>query len=139
MPGARKEDLAALARFLDREAERWEKVRVVREALSRIQSLARAEADAQAALEAAQADLAWVKAQAAEIEALLPQARDAARRKIEALRRETNLELRNERLRRAEEERRLDAQIARKRALLQRLTQLIEAVWARLLVVPPRA
>jgi hypothetical protein len=139
MPGARKEDLAALARFLDREAERWEKVRVVREALSRIQSLARAEADAQAALEAAQADLAWVKAQAAEIEALLPQARDAARRKIEALRRETDLELRNERLRRAEEERRLDAQIARKRALLQRLTQQIEAVWARLSAMPPRA
>src|SRR5579872_2656159 len=77
MLGGKKDDLAALARFLDHEAERWEKIRPARDAIARIRSLAQAEAEARSALEAAQADLAWAKIQAARLQTLLPQAKEA--------------------------------------------------------------
>src|SRR5215469_7937233 len=122
MLGGKKEDLATLARFLDQEAERWEKIRLARDALSRIQSLVQAEADARAALEAAQADLAWARTQATDLEELLPLAKDAARRELDALRRKVDLAVQGEHTRHAEEKRRLDAQLADKRVLLEKLT-----------------
>jgi hypothetical protein len=130
MLGGKKDDLAALARFLDHEAERWETIRPAREAISRIRSLAQAEAEAKSALESAQADLAWAKIQAARLQTLLPQAREAMRRELKLHHEKINHSLQSERLLRAEENRRLDAQLAQKRALLERFTRQIEEIQA---------
>jgi hypothetical protein len=130
MLGGKKDDLAALARFLDHEAERWERIRLAREALSRIGSLAKAEAEAKSALEAAQADLAWAKIQAARLQTLLPQAKEAMHRELKLYHDKINHSLRSERLLRLEENRRLDAQLAQKRALLERFTRKIEEIQA---------
>ncbi|MGZ5921028.1 MAG: hypothetical protein ACXWLT_04605, partial [Rhizomicrobium sp.] len=116
----KKDDLAALARFLDHEAERWEKIRLARDAISRIGSLAQAEAEAKTALEAAQADLAWTKMQAARLQTLLPLAKEALRRELKLHHDTINHALHSERLLRVEENKRLDAQLAEKRALLER-------------------
>ena len=130
MLGGKKDDLATLVRFLDHEAERWEKIRLAREAISRIQSLAQAEADAKSALEAAQADLAWAKIQAARLQTLLPQAKEALRRELKLYHDKISHSLQSERLLRIEENRRLDAQLAEKRALLERFTRQIEEIQA---------
>ena len=130
MLGGKKDDLAALARFLDHEAERWERIRPAREAISRIRSLAQAEAEARSALEAAQADLAWAKIQAARLQTLLPQAREAMHRELKLHHDKINHALQSERLLRVEENRRLDAQLAQKRALLELCTRQIEEIRA---------
>jgi DNA repair exonuclease SbcCD ATPase subunit len=137
MLGGKKDDLAALARFLDHEAERWERIRLAREAVSRIQSLTQAEADARSALEAAEADLAWAKIQIVRLETLLPQAKEALRRELKSYHDKISHSLQSERLLRAEENRRLDAQLAEKRALLERFTRQIEEVQAFLSGTPP--
>ena len=130
MLGGKKDDLAALARFLDHEAERWERIKLAREAIGRIRSLAQAEAEAKSALEAAQADLAWAKIQAARLQTLLPQAKEAMHRELKLYHDKINRSLRSERLLRAEENRRLDVQLAEKRALLERFTRQIEEIQA---------
>jgi hypothetical protein len=120
-------DLALLADFLEREHRRLESIKQAREAITKIGNLANAEAQARLSLEAAEADLAWARAKVEATEASIPAARDAARRQIEAIRAETEAAVKLMR----QEDKRLDAAIAEKRATLTKLMAHIETLRTR--------
>lgn len=79
-------DLAIVAEFLERERTRCESFNNVHDAILRIGSLAGAEKAARQALEDAQADLAWARAEIETAEASVAAAKDAARRQIDRVR-----------------------------------------------------
>lgn len=124
-------DLAILADFLEREHRRFKSIRQAREAILRIGSLMNAEAHSRAALESAEADLAWARAQIEAAGTNVLAAQEAARRKIDIVRGETEAAIQRLRLRQDEEAKRLDGMIAEKRATLSRLMAHIEALRAR--------
>lgn len=124
-------DLALLADFLEREHRRLESIKQAREAITKIGNLANAEAQARLALEAAEADLAWARAQVEAAEASIPAARDAARRQIEAIRADMEASVRQMRQRQLEENRQLDAAIGEKRATLTKLMAHIDVLRTR--------
>ena len=121
-------DLAVLTDFLEREHRRFESIKHAREAIVKIGSLMNAEAQARAALESAEADLAWARAQVEAIETSVPAAMEIARRKIETIRVETENAIKMMRQRQMDEDRRLDAAMADKRATLGKLMAHIEAL-----------
>src|ERR1700683_4126580 len=104
-------DLAVLSDFLEREHRRLESIRHARDAIVKIGSLANAEAEARAALESAEADLAWARAKVEAIEASVPAAQEIARQKIQTVRVETENTINQMRQRQMDEARRLDAAI----------------------------
>ena|ERR1019366_2812417 len=130
MPNAKANDLALLAAFLERENERCELLQNARAAVLRIGSLIDAENQAGLALEGAQADLAWARAEVDAAQAGAAAAKEAARNQIEAVRLETEAEIALSRQRYAEEDAQLDAQIAEKRAELEKIAVRIESVRA---------
>ena len=79
-------DLAIVAEFLERERTRYESFNSVHDAILRIGSLAGAEKAARQALEDAQADLAWARAEIETAEASVAAAKDAARKQIDRVR-----------------------------------------------------
>ena len=81
-------DLAIVAEFLEREQKRFESFKAMRDAILRIGNLAKAESDARQALEDAQADLAWARAEFEVAEAGVVAAKDAARKQIADIRQE---------------------------------------------------
>jgi hypothetical protein len=124
-------DLAVLSDFLEREHRRFESIKYAREAILKIGSLANAEAQARMALEAAEADLAWAKAKVDAVEASLPAAKEAARREIEVIRRETETAIQSMRQRQLDEDKKLDAAIAEKRAALGKMMAHIDTLRAK--------
>ena len=124
-------DLAVLSDFLEREHRRFESIKHAREAIVKIGSLANAEAQAHAALESVEADLAWARAKVEAIEASVPAAQEIARQKIQTIRIETENTINQMRQRQMDEARRLDTAIAEKRATLGTLMAHIEALRAR--------
>jgi uncharacterized protein YhaN len=79
-------DLAVVADFLERESKRYESFKGVHDAVLRIGSLVAAENDARLALEEAQADLAWARAEIDAANASVADAKDAAHRQVEVIR-----------------------------------------------------
>lgn len=124
-------DLAVLADFLEREHRRFESIRHAREAIAKIGSLMNAEAEARMALETAEADLAWARAQVDVAQAGILAAKETARQTIETIRSETEAAIARMHQRRTEEDKRLEAAIAEKRATLAKLMAHIETLRAR--------
>ena len=96
MSSSKSSDLAVLAEVLGRERRRFETFKAIHEAILRIGNLVDAENEARMALESAQADLAWARAEL-----------DAAHADMAIIRG-----------RHAEEIRRLETETAQKRANL---------------------
>jgi hypothetical protein len=112
-------DLAIVAEFLERERARYESFKGVHDAILRIGNLAKAESDARQALEDAQADLAWARAEFEVAEASVVAAKDAARKQIEDIRLEAEAAAML-----------IEAQTGEKRAALEKLIARLETARA---------
>jgi hypothetical protein len=130
MPNFKANDLVLLASFLEREAKRCAVFETVREAVLRIGSLADAEHQAKLALEGAEADLAWARAEADAARDSVAAAKQAAQQQLAALRLEAEAEMARTQRRHADADRRLDAEIAEKRAELEKMVARIQTVRA---------
>jgi BMFP domain-containing protein YqiC len=112
-------DLAIMAEFLERERTRYESFKSVQDAIVRIGSLNKAESDARQALEDAQADLAWARAEIDAAEASVAAAKDAALRQIDDIRRDAEAAAMS-----------IAAQTGEKRAALEKLIARLETTRA---------
>ena len=130
MPNPKANDLVLLAAFLERECERYELLKTVREAVLRIGSLVDAENQAGLALESAQADLAWARAEIDAAQASVAAAKETARQQIEAIRLEADTQIALARQGHADENRRLQAETEEKRATLEKIMARMETARA---------
>jgi murein L,D-transpeptidase YcbB/YkuD len=125
---AKARDIALLVDFLERESQRYELFKSALETIARIGSLTSAEAEARQALEAAQVDLAWAKAELENAQASVVAAKEAARRQIGQLQLEVEAANRLARERHDTEAGRLEAAITEKRAILSKVMMRVKAV-----------
>ena len=130
MPNFKTKDIALLIDFLERESRRYELFKNALEALARIGSLTSAEAEARRDLEAAQADLAWAKAELENVQSNVAIAKDAARQEIENCRLDMEAEIAIARRHHEEEVRRLEGALLKERDTLSKMTKRIEAAQA---------
>jgi chromosome segregation ATPase len=125
---AKAKDLALLVDFLERESQRHELIKSALEAISRVGSLTSAEAEARQALETAQVDLAWARAELENAQASVIAAKESARHQIGQFRLEVEAANRLARERHDTEAGRLEAAITEKRAILCKVMMRVKAV-----------
>jgi chromosome segregation ATPase len=125
---AKAKDLALLVDFLERESQRHALIKSALEAISRIGSLTSAEAEAGQALETAQVDLAWARAELENAQASVIAVKESARNQIEQFRLEVEAANRLARERHDTEAERLEAAITEKRAILCKVMTRVKAV-----------
>ena len=130
VPNFKTKDIAALIDFLERESRQYELFKNALEVIKRIGSLASAETEARRELEAAQADLAWAKAELENVQNDVAVAKETARQQIENCHREMEAEIMRARQRHEEEAQRLEGALSKERDILSSVTTRIEAAQA---------